>query len=47
MSAVVMVAAGICLKQVYGYVNGWEVPGKIVAKKTGGKPKGKTPRKKD
>jgi hypothetical protein len=29
MSAVTMTAAGFCLKQVYGYMNGWEVPGNV------------------
>jgi FAR-17a/AIG1-like protein len=45
MSAVVMIATTFALKQVYGSVNGWEVPGKVAPpKKKRGPPK--TPRKK-
>jgi hypothetical protein len=32
MSAVTMAAAGLCLRQVYGLVNGWEAPGRMAAK---------------
>jgi hypothetical protein len=45
MSAVVMAAAGACLKQVYGSINGWEVPGKVTAKRGAAKSPAKTPAK--